>query len=60
MTDSAYVRIVNVDKTLNILVVDDSAVMRSVVKRAIEASGVAIANIHEAPDRAQAIGVLEA
>lgn len=48
------------DKTLNILVVDDSAVMRSVVKRAIKASGVAIANIHEAPDGAQAIGVLEA
>ena len=53
-------RIVNVDKTLNVLVVDDSAVMRAVVKRAIKASGVAIANIHEAPDGAQAIGVLEA
>lgn len=43
-----------------ILVVDDSAMMRAVIKRAIKLTGVEIAAIHEAADGREALAVLEA
>jgi len=44
---------------LNILVVDDSTMMRAMIKRAIQMSGVDIGEIYEAPDGQAALGLLE-
>lgn len=45
---------------MNILVVDDSAMMRNMIKRAAAATGVPIGQIFEAADGQQALAVLEA
>ena len=44
---------------LNILVVDDSTMMRAMIKRAILMSGVDIGEIYEAPDGQAALTLLE-
>ena len=44
---------------LNILVVDDSTMMRAMIKRAIQMSGVDIGEIYEAPDGQAALALLE-
>jgi two-component system chemotaxis response regulator CheY len=44
---------------LNILVVDDSAMMRTMIKRAAAATGLPIGQIFEAADGQQALAVLE-
>ncbi len=44
----------------NVLVVDDSAVMRSMVIRTLKMSGVPLGEIHQAGDGVQALGVLDA
>jgi two-component system chemotaxis response regulator CheY len=44
---------------LNILVVDDSAMMRAMIKRAILMSGVEIGTLYEAPDGQAALALLE-
>jgi two-component system chemotaxis response regulator CheY len=46
-------------RPIDVLVVDDSATMRALVKRALAASGVPIGRIHEAADGQQALAVLE-
>lgn len=43
----------------NVLVVDDSAVTRKVVKRAISMSGLDLGAIHEAPDGQEALALLD-
>lgn len=45
-------------QALQILVVDDSAMMRQLIKRAVAASGLPIASIFEAADGRQALDVL--
>jgi two-component system chemotaxis response regulator CheY len=47
------------EKPLTVLVVDDSATMRAMIRRAVTLSGVAIAAIHEAGDGAAALAQLE-
>jgi two-component system chemotaxis response regulator CheY len=49
-----------VGKPINILIVDDSAVMRAVIRRAVALSGAAVEAVHDAPDGASALHVLEA
>lgn len=44
---------------LSILVVDDSAMMRTMIKRAAALSGLPIGEIHEAGDGRQALAILE-
>jgi two-component system chemotaxis response regulator CheY len=44
---------------VNILVVDDSTMMRAMIKRAIQMSGVDIGEILEAPDGQAALALLE-
>jgi len=44
---------------LNILLVDDSRVVRAVLARALELSGVAVTALHEAGDGEEALAVLE-
>jgi two-component system chemotaxis response regulator CheY len=44
---------------LNVLVVDDSAVMRTMVIRALRMSGLPIGDVHEAANGAEALRVLE-
>jgi len=45
--------------TMNILVVDDSAMMRTMIKRAASLTGLSIGQIFEAADGRQALDVLE-
>ena len=45
--------------SVNILVVDDSTMMRAMIKRAIQMSGVDIGDIYEAPDGQAALALLE-
>lgn len=45
--------------TMNILVVDDSAMMRTMIKRAASLTGLSIGEIFEAADGRQALDVLE-
>ncbi len=45
--------------SLNVLVVDDSAVIRSVVKKSISMSGMDVREIHEAANGQEALKVLE-
>jgi two-component system, chemotaxis family, chemotaxis protein CheY len=44
---------------LNLLIVDDSAMMRTMIKRAAGLTGVAIEHVYEAADGCQALKVLE-
>ena len=44
---------------LNVLLVDDSAVMRSIVKRVLSLSGFELGEIHEAGDGKEALRVLD-
>ena len=44
---------------INILVVDDSAMMRTMIKRAAAATGLPIGQLYEAADGQQALAVLE-
>lgn len=44
---------------MNILVVDDSAMMRTMIKRAAAATGLPIGQIYEAADGRQALAILE-
>jgi two-component system, chemotaxis family, chemotaxis protein CheY len=48
-----------VTKAFTILIVDDSAMMRAMIKRAVTLTGVEIAAIHEAANGREAITVLE-
>src|SRR5690348_322016 len=45
--------------SLNVLVVDDSAVMRTMVSRALRMSGLSIGDIHEAANGREALDVLD-
>jgi two-component system chemotaxis response regulator CheY len=47
-------------KPLNILIVDDSAVMRQFVRRAVQLSQVPIANVLEAANGKEALAVIDA
>jgi two-component system chemotaxis response regulator CheY len=49
-----------VTKAFTILIVDDSAMMRAMIKRAVTLTGVEIAAIHEAGNGREALAVLEA
>jgi two-component system, chemotaxis family, chemotaxis protein CheY len=44
--------------SLNILIVDDSGVMRSMIKKTLKMAGVEATEIHEAPDGRQGLEVL--
>jgi len=44
----------------NILIVDDSSMMRAMLKRAVSLSGMPIGAIHEAPNGQDALAILEA
>lgn len=44
---------------INILIVDDSAMMRSLIKRAVTLSGASIQSLHEAANGQEALAVLE-
>ncbi len=46
--------------SLNILVVDDSAVMRSMLVRTLRFSGLPVSNVYQAADAAEALTVLAA
>jgi two-component system chemotaxis response regulator CheY len=48
-----------VEKSINILIVDDSAMMRAMIKRAATATGLPIGEMFEAADGRQALAVLE-
>jgi two-component system, chemotaxis family, chemotaxis protein CheY len=48
-----------VETPINILIVDDSAMMRSLIKRAVTLSGAAISTLHEAANGQEALAVLE-
>jgi len=45
---------------INILIVDDSAVMRSMVQKAMQLSGLAIGEIHQASNGQEGLAALEA
>lgn len=45
--------------SLNVLIIDDSAVMRSIVRRALAMSGVPVTEIREAANGAEALDVLD-
>ena len=47
-------------RPFNILIVDDSSMMRAMLKRAVTLSGMPIGAIHEAPNGQEALAVLEA
>jgi two-component system chemotaxis response regulator CheY len=48
-----------VNKPLKLLIVDDSAVMRAMIRRAVLLSGAAVETIHDAPNGAAALTMLE-
>jgi two-component system, chemotaxis family, chemotaxis protein CheY len=48
-----------VPKSLNVLIVDDSATMRAMIKRAVQLSGADVASIHEAGNGREALATLE-
>lgn len=58
MTEPASVN-AETPPALNILVVDDSAMMRTMIKRATAATGLPIGQIYEAADGRQALAILE-
>jgi two-component system chemotaxis response regulator CheY len=47
-------------RPLNVLIVDDSAMMRAMIRRAIQMTGVDIGVLHEAANGREALAVLEA
>ena len=47
-------------KPLNILIVDDSAMMRRIVRRAVKLTEVPVADVHEAGNGHEALAVLDA
>jgi len=47
------------NRPFNILIVDDSAMMRAMIKRAVKLSGVAVETIYEAANGREALDVLE-
>lgn len=47
-------------RPLDFLIVDDSAVMRSVITKLVRMSGLPVGEIHHAPDGARALAALEA
>lgn len=49
-----------VGRPLSILIVDDSAMMRAMIRRVADLANVPIAHVYEAANGAEAIGVLEA
>lgn len=46
--------------SLNVLVVDDSAVMRAMIIKTLRLSGVPLSEIYQAPNGKEALGVVEA
>ncbi len=46
-------------KALNILIVDDSATMRAMIKRAVTLSGATVGNLREASNGREALTILE-
>lgn len=46
-------------RPINVLIVDDSTVMRAIIRRAVELTGVEIGAVHEARNGKEAIAVLE-
>ncbi len=46
-------------RPLNILIVDDSATMRALIKRVAGLSGVPVANLYEASNGSEALAILE-
>jgi two-component system chemotaxis response regulator CheY len=46
--------------SLNILVVDDSSVMRKMIVRTLEMSGLPLGEVHQAPDGAKGLALLDA
>jgi two-component system chemotaxis response regulator CheY len=46
-------------RALNVLIVDDSAMMRAIIRRAVQLTGVEIAVVHEAGNGREALTVLE-
>ena len=46
-------------KALTVLIVDDSAVMRAMIRRAVVLSGAEVEDIHDAPNGAAALTMLE-
>jgi two-component system chemotaxis response regulator CheY len=46
-------------KALNILIVDDSAMMRRMVRRVVDLTELAIGEVHEAANGREALGVLD-
>jgi two-component system chemotaxis response regulator CheY len=47
-------------KPLNVLIVDDSAMMRAIIRRTVKLTGVEIGVVHEAANGREALAVLEA
>ena len=47
-------------KPVNVLIVDDSAMMRAIIRRAVQLTGVAIGVVHEAGNGREALAILEA
>jgi two-component system chemotaxis response regulator CheY len=48
------------EKALNILIVDDSAVIRAMIRRAVALSGASVGAIHDAADGHSGLAALEA
>jgi two-component system chemotaxis response regulator CheY len=46
-------------KPLNILIVDDSAMMRAIIRRSVQLTGVEVGVVHEAANGREALAVLE-
>jgi two-component system chemotaxis response regulator CheY len=46
-------------KPLNILIVDDSAMMRAIIRRSVQLTGVEVGVVHEAANGRDALAVLE-
>jgi two-component system chemotaxis response regulator CheY len=48
------------EKAINVLIVDDSAVIRAMIRRAVALSGAPVGDIHDAADGASGLAALEA
>jgi two-component system chemotaxis response regulator CheY len=49
-----------VQKPVNVLIVDDSATMRAIIRRTVRMAGVELGALHEAANGREALAVLEA
>ena len=47
-------------KPVNVLIVDDSAMMRAIIRRAVQLTGVDVGAVHEAANGKEALQILEA